>query len=98
MTMTTLMQTDLDLLSQRVERAAAVIQQLKEERAAMERERDSARSRLLDAEQRVQGHDVPAMIAELNQLRKEQREWQAERREVAGRIETLLKKLEGLDG
>jgi hypothetical protein len=38
------------------------------------------------------------MIAELNQLRKEQREWQAERREVAGRVETLLKKLEGLDG
>lgn len=97
MTMTTLMQTDLDLLSQRVEKATAVIQQLKEERAAMERDRDSARSRLQDVEQKIQGQDVPALLAELNQLRKEQREWQAERREVAGRIETLLKKLEGLE-
>lgn len=95
--MTTLMQTDLDLLAQRVEKATAMIQLLKEEKTAMERERDAVRVRLHDVEHKVQGHDVPALLAELNQLRKEQREWQAERREVASRIETLLKKLEGLD-
>jgi hypothetical protein len=38
------------------------------------------------------------MQAELNQLRKEQREWLAERRDVASRIEGLLKKLEVLEG
>ncbi len=95
--MTTLMQTDLDLLAQRVEKATATIQQLKEEKGGLERERDGLRARLQELEQKIQGHDVPAMLAELGQLRREQREWQAERREVATRVEGLLKKLEGLD-
>jgi hypothetical protein len=41
---------------------------------------------------------VAALLGELNDLRRQQREWQGERREVAIRIEGLLKKLERLEG
>jgi hypothetical protein len=36
-------------------------------------------------------------MQEVTSLRREQREWQTERREVAGKIEALLNKLERLE-
>jgi len=93
----TTMSTDLDLLAERVEKAAALIQSMRDERQRLERERDDLAKKLQEAEQKHQGQDVPALLAELQTLRKEQREWQGERREVAGRIETLVKKLERLE-
>lgn len=93
-----IMQTDLDRLAERVERAASLIQQLREDRARLEQERNEQTLRLQDLERKLQGNDAAALVHELGQLRKEQREWLAERRDVASKIEVLVKKLEKLDG
>jgi len=94
MTETTTMATDLDLLAERVEKAAALVQRMRDDKLSLERERDDMERRLRDTEQKLQGQDVAALMTELQGLRKEQREWQGERREIATRIETLVKKLE----
>ena len=49
-------------------------------------------------EQKLQGQDVAALMTEVATLRREQRDWTGERRDVAARIETLIKKLERLEG
>jgi chromosome segregation ATPase len=98
MTETAIMQTDLDRLSERVERTAALVQQLRDDRMQFERERNDLAQRVQELEQKLQGQDVPALLHELQSLRREQRDWQSERRDVAGRIESLLKKLERLEG
>jgi predicted nucleic acid-binding Zn-ribbon protein len=91
-------QSDLDRLAQRVEKAAALVQQLRDERDKAVRERDEWKERLQALEQKLQGQDAGSVVHELAGLRKEQREWTAERREVASRIEALVSKLERLDG
>lgn len=90
--------TDLDRLSERVEKAAALVQQLRDDRTRLERERDDLTRRLRETEQKLQGQDVAAVLSEVASLRREQREWTSERREVATRIEALVRKLEKLDG
>ena len=104
MTESTMMQTDLDLLAERVEKAAALVQRLKEDRQRLERELEGAQTRLQemerrlqDTERRLQGQDVGAVMGELAALRQSQRQWDGERREVASRIESLVKKLERLE-
>jgi len=93
----TMTATDLDRLAERVERAAALVQQLRDDRAKLERERDELASRSQDVHHKLQGQDPAALLQELSALKKEQREWISERREVAHRIETLIKKLEKLE-
>jgi chromosome segregation ATPase len=90
-------QTDLDRLSARVEKAAAIVQQLRDDRTRLEQERDALARTVQELEQKLQGHDPSALVAELGGLRKEQRDWTAERKEVASRIETLVRKLERLE-
>lgn len=97
MTETALMQTDLDRLSERVERAAQLVQNLREEARRASQERDELAQRTADMEQKLQGQDVTALLHELGALRREQKEWHTERREVASRIESMLKKLEKLE-
>ncbi len=91
------MTTDLDRLSERVEKAASLVQQLRDDRARLERERDDLAQKLRENEQKLQGQDVAALLAELSSLRREQREWVSERRDVASRIESLVRKLERLE-
>lgn len=93
-----LMTTDLDRLSERVEKAVALVQQLRDDRKRLERERDELAGRMKESEQKLQGQDVAALMTEVASLRREQREWTSERRDVASRIETLIKKLERLEG
>jgi predicted nucleic acid-binding Zn-ribbon protein len=95
---TPMVTTDLDRLSERVEKAAAMVQQLRDDRTRLERERDDLARRLRETEQKLQGQDVAAVLSEVASLRREQREWTSERREVATRIEALVRKLEKLDG
>ena len=73
------------------------MQQLRDDRARLERERDELASRLKENEKKLQGQDVAALMGEVATLRREQREWTSERRDVASRIETLIKKLERLE-
>ena len=88
---------DLDRLTERVEKAVALIQALREKTAKLEAERARFEHRLGETEGRLQGQDVPALLSEVAALRKEQREWQAERREVGNRIEALARKLERIE-
>ena len=97
MSETAIMQTDLDRLAERVEKAATLVQQLREDRHRLDAQCSELTSRLQEMEKKLQGQDVPALMQELTGLRREQREWQAERRDVATRIEGLLKKLERLE-
>ncbi len=95
---TQVMKSDLDRLSERVEKAAGLVQQLREDRARFERERDELARRLKEQEHRLQGQDAAGLLQELTALKREQREWIGERRDVATRIESLIKKLERLEG
>jgi hypothetical protein len=97
MSETNLMTPDLDLLAERVERAAALVASLREEKQNLIRERDELARRIDELRERLQGQDAATLVNELQQLRKEQKEWQGERREVASRIETLVRKLERLE-
>ena len=94
---TPVMTTDLDRLSERVEKAAALVQQLRDDRVRLEKERDALARKVREAEQKTHGQDAATLMTELGALRKEQREWASERRDVASRIETLIRKLERLE-
>ena len=98
MTETMVVSADLDLLAERVEKAAALIQRLKDDKLRLERECQEMGARLQETERKLQGQDLGAVLAEAQTLRKEQRQWEGERREVASRIEALVKKLERLEG
>lgn len=90
--------TDLDRLAERVEKAAAVIQDLRAKQAQLEAEKADLARRLEETVGKLQGNDPSALVGELAALKKEQREWLAERKDVATRIETLLRKLERIEG
>jgi predicted nucleic acid-binding Zn-ribbon protein len=89
--------TDLDRLAERVERAARLITELRTKAARLEEERNALQQRLAETEGRLQGQDPSALVNELAALRKEQRDWLTERREVTTRIEAISAKLERLE-
>lgn len=90
--------TDLDRLAERVEKAAAVIHDLRAKQAQLEAEKADLARRLEETVGKLQGNDPSALVTELAALKKEQREWLAERKDVATRIETLLRKLDRIEG
>lgn len=89
--------TDLDRLAERVERAARLITELRTKATRLEEERNALQQRLADTEGRLQGQDPGALMTEIAALRKEQRDWLTERREVTTRIEAISAKLERLE-
>ena len=89
--------TDLDRLAERVERAARLISELRTKGTRLEEERNALQQRLADTEGRLQGQDPSALMTEIAALRKEQRDWLAERREVTTRIEAISSKLDRLE-
>ena len=95
---TAVVTTDLDRLAERVERTAALVMDLRAKLAQLEVEKAEFARRLEDTTARLQGHDPGALVGEIATLKKEQRDWQAERKDVASRVETLLKKLERIEG
>ena len=94
---TTTIQTDLDRLAERVEKAANLVQQLRDDRERLAREKEDLTRRVGELERKLQGQDPAALLDELNALRREQREWSNERRDTASRIETLIKRLERIE-
>ena len=89
---------DLEHLADRIEKAALHLQTQRSEHARLQKERDHLAARARELEQKLQGQDPAALLGQLQELRREQREWQAERRDVALRIEALVKKLERIEG
>lgn len=90
--------TDLDRLAERVEKAALIIQDLRAKLAQAETEKAELSRKLAETSGKLQGNDPTALLAEMAALKKEQREWLAERKDVASRIETFLRKLERIEG
>ena len=90
--------TDLDRLAERVEKAALIIQDLRAKLAQAETEKADLSRKLAETSGKLQGNDPTALLAEMAALKKEQREWLAERKDVATRIETFLRKLERIEG
>ena len=84
---TGLLTGDLDRLGERVQRAADVVQGLRLERDQLRGERDALARDLAAVRKQLLGSEPRAVLAELEQLRRE-------RKDVAARIESLLKKLE----
>ena len=85
-TATMTMTTDLDRLAERVEKAAALVQQLKDDRVRLEQEREELNRRIHDLEGKLQGQDPGALVQELGTLKREQRDWQIERKDIAQRV------------
>jgi chromosome segregation ATPase len=94
---TTVVTTDLDRLAERVEKAATLVVELRARQTQLEAEKAELKLRLEETTQKLQGNDPTALVSELAALKKEQREWTAERKDVAGKIEALLKKLERIE-
>ena len=67
------------------------------ETLVMQTDLDRLAERVRELEQKLQGQDVPALIQEVSALRRVQRDWENERRDVASRVESLVKKLEKLE-
>jgi seryl-tRNA synthetase len=88
---------DLDRLADRIERAAGMVQQLRADRDRLQQERDELARRFKEVEDKLHGQDVGELIAEAQTLKREQRDWLIERREVTARVEALLKKLEKIE-
>ena len=75
-------------LNERVERAVALIQELR-------RERDSLKSKLEAAEAKVR--DQETATGRVNELEEENDRFQKERGEIRNRIESILSNLEALE-
>lgn len=89
--------TDLDRLAERVEKAATLVVELRAKQAQLEAEKAELARRLDETTHKLQGQDPSLLVTELTTLKKEQREFLAERKDVATRIEALLKKLDRID-
>ena len=88
---------DLSRLAERIEKAMTVVQQLRDDRERLTREKEDLARRLHELEQQLMGEDATALLAEVGALRREQREWTSERRDVASTIEGLIRKLERIE-
>ena len=94
---TAVVTTDLDKLALRVEKAATLVQELRAKQAQLEADKATLTQQLAETGAKLQGNDPNALLTELAALKKEQRDWVNERKDVATRIEGLLKKLERID-
>lgn len=86
----TLVARELDVLGERVQRAADALCGMAQERDRIRGERDALAAELQAFTRLLRGRDAHALVTELEALRRE-------RRDLAGRIEALVKKLERID-
>lgn len=94
---TAVVTTDLDKLALRVEKAATLVMDLRSRQAQLEQEKAELTRQLEENKGKLQGNDPTALLTELATLKKEQRDWVAERKDVATRIEALLTKLDRIE-
>lgn len=88
--------SSIDVLAERVERAAGVVLRLKEQNARLQELLKDAerRSAALEA-QLVEKSDVENS-AEFRRMREQEEKWRAEKRSLAERIDGLVQRLEQL--
>ena len=72
---TAVVTTDFDRLAERVEKAAALIVDLRAKQAQLEAEKADLARRLEETTGKLQGNDPSALVSELTALKTEHREW-----------------------
>ncbi len=80
-------------LEDRVMKAVSLIATLREEKAALQAELKTARTRLADVERQFGGVDLDAMRRDTETLRRENDALATERVDVLRRIDTLVERL-----
>lgn len=94
---TAVITNDLDRLAERVERAATLVTSLRNRCSDLEKQGAATQQQLDDLQTKLQGQDPGALVTELAALKKDQREWLNERRDVTARIEAISAKLERIE-
>ena len=87
----------LDALAEQIERAVAAITQLKAENQKLSGRVQELEGKLGAGEKTLGGRKLDEVLAELDQLKGVEKQWTTERKEIAHRIEDLVKKLERLE-
>ena len=87
----------LDALAVQIERAADAIARLKDDNAKFAARVKELESKLGAGEKTLGGRKLDDVLEELDALRGVEKQWSTERKEVAHRIEEMVKKLERID-
>src|SRR4051812_20818935 len=87
----------LDALAAQIDRAAAAIARLKKENAGLTARLAELEIVVGAGQRRLQGRTLDDVLGELDLLKGVERQWVAERKEVANRIEDLVAKLERIE-
>ena len=92
------MDDGFELLEEKVRKAADTVKRLREEKAALERERNQLQHRLEEAEKGAgKAGPSPADARRLESLGQQLEQMQKEREQIRKRIGSLLEVLEGLE-
>ena len=93
------MEDGFELLEEKVRKAADTVKRLREEKEALERERNQLQHRLRETEKGVAGKadPSPADARRLESLSLELKQMQQEREQIKQRIASLLEVLQGLE-
>ena len=87
----------LDALADQIERAAAAIARLRDENSKLNVRVKDLEGRLGAGEKQLAGRKLDEVLSELDLLRGVEKQWTTERKEIAHRIEDLVRKLEKLE-
>ena len=87
----------LDVLADQIERAAAAIARLKDDNTKLSARVKELEGKLGAGEKQLAGRKLDDVLAELDLLRGVEKQWTTERKEIAHRIEDLVKKLEKIE-
>ena len=87
----------LDALATQIERAVNAITQLKAQNQKLSGRVQELEGKLGAGERTLGGRKLDEVLIELDQLRGVEKQWATERKEIAHRIEDLVKKLERLE-
>jgi chromosome segregation ATPase len=88
----------LDALAAQIDRAVTAIARLKKDNAGLTARLSELEGTLGASEKRLHGRTLDDVLGELDLLKGIERQWAAERKEIANRIADLVAKLERLDG
>jgi len=87
----------LDALADQMERATKAIARLKDDNAKLATRIKDLESKVGNGEKQLAGRKLDEVLAELDLLKGVEKQWTTERKEIAHRIEDLVKKLDKLE-
>ena len=87
----------LDALADQIERAAGAIARLRDENSKLNVRVKELEGKVGAGEKQLAGRKLDEVLSELDLLRGVEKQWTTERKEIAHRIEDLVRKLEKLE-